>query len=222
MKSSRKLGVLFSAAMLGLAVGITPLAQAESAPTAKLAQNQTMKTSAAKLPVEESDSSYVEYRSEADRDAFEKLGRYIKYDDKGIATAEIPEDVRAANRDGSSRIDEFIQQNNSAVDPAGHPTFTTYGNETKISHWGPITKVYLSHNVVSKAIKVLTAGGAASAVTKEIIAEGVAASVAGWVAVGLAALVGAGALCDWNDQGIIIWQNPIPTVQPRFLCTPQS
>lgn len=76
--------------------------------------------------------------------------------------------------------------------------------------------------MVSKATKIFTAGGAAGAVTKEIIAEGLAASVAGWVAVGLGALVAAGALCDWNDQGIILWQNPVPGMNPPYVCTPQK
>ncbi|MDK7139157.1 hypothetical protein QP414_07530 [Corynebacterium simulans] len=222
MKSLRNPGVLLSTVMLGLAIGATPLAQADTAPATEATHNQTTKASTSKLPVEESDKTYVEYRSEADREAFEKLGQYIEYDEKGLATAVIPADVRSANKDGATRIDEFIQQNNSAVDPAGHPTFTTYGNETKVSHWGPVVKVYLSHNVVSKATKIFTAGGAAGAVTKEIIAEGLAASVAGWVAVGLGALVAAGALCDWNDQGIILWQNPVPGMNPPYVCTPQK
>lgn len=72
MKSLRNPGVLLSTVMLGLAIGATPLAQADTAPATEATHNQTTKASTSKLPVEESDKTYVEYRSEADREAFEK------------------------------------------------------------------------------------------------------------------------------------------------------
>lgn len=171
------------------------------------------------LPVEEAGETRIEYRSPQDKEAFEKFGKYISYDDAGIATANIPEDQRAANPDLVGRIDEFVSLSNSAVDPEGYPRIVTYGNETKVDNLGPIQKVYLSHDLISKVNKVIGAGGGVAGVAAVLASEAIAGP-AGWVAAGLTALAAAGNLCDWNDQGIIIWQAPIPGAPP--VCTPQK
>lgn len=160
----------------------------------------------------------IEYRSEADRLAFEKLGRYIHTSDDGTVSENIPDVERRANKDAAARIDEFISIANASQANGETPPITTYGNETKIDGWGPVERVYISHDALSKVSKVVGAGGGIAGVAAVLASEGIAGP-AGWVAAGLTALAAAGNLCDWNDQGIIIWRVP---GLPVPACTPQK
>lgn len=209
----RTLGVV----SLILAAGVVAVPSAQAVPMDDFAKTKPVASSP--VQVEESGETRVEYRSPQDREAFEKFGEYISYDENGIGTARIPKTQRDAFPDLAGRIDEFLEISNATVDPEGHPRFVTYGNETKVDNWGPVTKVYLSHDVISKVNKVIGAGGGVAAVIA-VLPEELAAGPAGWVAAGLTVLVAAGNLCDWNDQGIIIWRAPIPNTPP--VCTPQK
>lgn len=178
--------------------------------------------SASDATAQQDGNTHIEYRSEEDRLAFEKLGKFIHTSDNGTVTETIPGSVRRSHRDASKRIEEFVNVANMAQAEGKNIPVTTYGNENKVDGWGPIQKVYISHDTLNKILKIIGAGGGAAAVTEKIAAELVIAGLsgpAGWVAVGLAALFGAGVLCDWNDQGIIIWKIP---GAPLPGCIPQK
>lgn len=199
------------AALVASTVALAPTAQA--APS----ENHT-EPSAADTAARQDGKTHIEYRSEADRLAFEKLGQYIQTSDDGTVSENIPDNVRHSHKDAADRIDEFVNAANAAHADGKNPPVTTYGNETKIDGWGPIQRIYISHDALSKVTKVVGAGGGAAGIAAVLASEGIAGP-AGWVAAGLTALAAAGSLCDWNDQGIIIWQIP---GAPLPACTPQK
>ena len=189
------------------------------APAANAATSDTAAEMSTTATSSQSDGkTHVEYRSTADRAAFDKFGQYIHVSKDGTIAETIPKNERRNDPDAAKRIDEFVSLANNADANRKNPPITAYGNETKVSGWGPIQRVYISHTLLSKATKVLSAGGGAAGIVALLAAEGISGP-AGWVAAGLTALVGAGNLCDWNDQGIIIWQVP---GLPVPACTPQS
>lgn len=199
------------AAALVCIFALTPAAHASAADgPAKEAVNSPS--------VQNGGKTSIEYRSEKDRAAFEKFGRYIHATDDGNISENIPEKERQADKDAASRIDEFVHIANAKQGKGEALPVTTYGNETKIDNWGPIVKVYISHALLSKVNKVLGAGGGVAGVSALLVSEGLAGP-AGWVAAGLTALVAAGNLCDWNDQGIVIWKVPGVAVPA---CVPQK
>ncbi|KAB3522764.1 hypothetical protein GC425_04715 [Corynebacterium sp. zg254] len=198
-----------------IALASTALVFVPAAQAAPVTSNQSNQQDAGQ---DAQGTTRIEYRSEEDRLAFEKLGRYIKVSEDGTVSAHIPSNVRHSNEDAADRIDEFVAIANGVSTSDDTPTITTYGNETKIDRWGPIEKVYISHDVLSKVNKLVTAGADVAGITSLLVAEGLSGPI-GWVAAGVMALAGAGSLCDWNDQGIIIWQ--VPGV-PVPACTPQK
>lgn len=198
--------------------GATPTHPSPSSTSNKQDTSLERKDAPKKTTTPREEKTHIEYRSEADRLAFEKLGQYIHTSEDGTVSAIIPEGVRRNNNDDVKRVDEFVEIVNMAHDDGKTPTITTYGNETKIEGWGPIQRVYISHDTLSKVNKVLGAGGGVAGVAAILASEAIAGP-AGGVAAGLTALIAAGNLCDWNDHGIIIWKVPrLPTPA----CTPQK
>ena len=209
--SRRMASKCLAATLAAFTISLSPVAHAT--PSADHSESQSSRTQ-----YSHDGKSRIEYRSAKDREAFEKFGRYIKVSTDGTLSEEIPASQRKNDRDAAKRIDEFVEIANQKHSGGKSSPITFYGNETKIDHWGPIQKVYLSHDVVNKATKLAGLADGASAIAGMLVAEGLT-GLPGWIVAGLTALIAAGNVCDWNDQGIIIWQVPgVPVPE----CTPQK